>query len=154
MHQTIRRIMPFPSTSLRPLFQRPPTPVWFWVSPSASFGGCRAGEQSRRSRNRAFNLLIEKGLNAEEARARMAMTAQRTKLSLLSKAADYAGLDLGEVVSEEERLAAENKQRLMPSTAHPRLPTRMRVLPLPPMSSPHLRGQQSSRCRSRCASFR
>ena len=60
-------------------------------------------------RNRAFNLLVEKGLNAEEARARRAMTAQRTKLSLLSKAADYAGLDLGEVVSEEERLAAEKQ---------------------------------------------
>ena len=60
-------------------------------------------------RNRGFNLLVEKGLNAEEARARMAMTAQRTKLSLLSKAADYAGLDLGEVVSEEERLAAEKQ---------------------------------------------
>ena len=63
-------------------------------------------------RNRAFNLLVEKGLNAEEARARMAMTAQRTKLSLLSKAADYAGLDLGEVVSEEERLAAEKQAEI------------------------------------------
>ncbi|MGB1679571.1 MAG: hypothetical protein ACPHFV_05960 [Poseidonia sp.] len=63
-------------------------------------------------RNRGFNLLVEKGLNAEEARARMAMTAQRTKLSLLSKAADYAGLDLGEVVSEEERLAAEKQAEI------------------------------------------
>ncbi|MGB1485301.1 MAG: hypothetical protein ACPG9E_04850 [Poseidonia sp.] len=63
-------------------------------------------------RNRGFNLLVEKGLNAEEARARMAMIAQRTKLSLLSKAADYAGLDLGEVVSEEERLAAEKQAEI------------------------------------------
>ena len=43
---------------------------------------------------------------------RMAMTAQRTKLSLLSKAADYAGLDLGEVVSEDERLAAEKQAEI------------------------------------------
>ena len=63
-------------------------------------------------RNRGFNLLIENGLNAEEARARMAMTAQRTKLTLLSKAADYAGLDLGEVVSEEDRIAAEKQAEI------------------------------------------
>ena len=63
-------------------------------------------------RNRAFNLLIERGLNREEARAHMAMTAQRTKLSIFSKAADYAGLDLGEVIPEEQRVAAEKEAEM------------------------------------------
>ena len=63
-------------------------------------------------RNRAFNLLIERGLNKEEARAHMAMTAQRTKLSIFSKAADYAGLDLGEVIPEEQRVAAEKEAEM------------------------------------------
>ncbi len=63
-------------------------------------------------RNRGFNLLIERGLNKEEARAHMAMTAQRTKLSIFSKAADYAGLDLGEVVPEDQRLASEKQAEM------------------------------------------
>ncbi len=63
-------------------------------------------------RNRGFNLLIERGLSREDARAHMALTAQRTKLSMLSKPADYAGLDLGEVVSEEERIAAQKQAEM------------------------------------------
>ena len=63
-------------------------------------------------RNKGFNLLIERGLNQEEARAHMAAVAQRTSLSFLSKAVDYAGLALGEVVSEEERLAAHKQAEM------------------------------------------
>ena len=63
-------------------------------------------------RNKGFNLLIERGLNQEEARAHMAAVAQRTSLSFLSKAVDYAGLALGEVVSEEERLAAQKQAEM------------------------------------------
>jgi hypothetical protein len=63
-------------------------------------------------RNRGYNLLIERGLSREEAQAHMAMAAQRSKLSLFSKAADYAGLNLGEVVSEDERLAAQKQAEM------------------------------------------
>ena len=63
-------------------------------------------------RNKGFNLLIERGLNQEEARAHMATVAQRTPLSFFSKAVDYAGLALGEVVSEEERLAAQKQAEM------------------------------------------
>ncbi|MDP6195074.1 MAG: hypothetical protein QF880_05090 [Candidatus Poseidonia sp.] len=62
--------------------------------------------------NRGFNLLIERGLNREEAQAHMAMTAQRSKLTLFSKAEDFAGLNLGEVVSEDERVAAQKQAEM------------------------------------------
>ena len=59
-------------------------------------------------RNRGFNLLIQRGLNAEEARAHMAKVAQQNKVGLFAPAEAHAGLDVGvDVVSAEERQAAE-----------------------------------------------
>ena len=84
-------------------------------------------------RNRAFNLLIERGLNKEEARAHMAMTAQRTKLSIFSKAADYAGLDLGEVIPEEQRVAAEKEAEMEAIYGPPTPLTRTQALHRQPM---------------------
>ena len=63
-------------------------------------------------RRLAFNLLIDRGLDADEARAHMAMTAQKKRLNLLSKAEAYAGLDAGDVVSEEDRIAAEKQAEM------------------------------------------
>lgn len=63
-------------------------------------------------RNRGFNLLIEKGLSSEEARAHMAGVAQQSKLGFLSKPEDYAGVDMGEAVSGEERRAAQAKAEM------------------------------------------
>ena len=75
-------------------------------------GAAALGINRTVQRNRGFNLLIERGLNREEAKAHMAMTAQRTKLTLFSKASHYAGLDLGEVVSEEERKVAQQQAEM------------------------------------------
>ena len=59
-------------------------------------------------RNRGFNLLIQRGLNTEEARAHMAKVAQQNKVGLFAPAEAHAGLDVGaDVVSAEERQAAE-----------------------------------------------
>ena len=58
-------------------------------------------------RNRGLNLLIEKGLSREEAHAHMAGVAQQSKLGFFSKPEDYAGVDMGEPVSQEERRAAQ-----------------------------------------------
>lgn len=59
-------------------------------------------------RNRGFNLLIQRGLNTEEARAHMAKVAQQNKVSLFAAAEAHAGLDVGvAVVSAEERQAAQ-----------------------------------------------
>ena len=59
-------------------------------------------------RNRGFNLLIQRGLNAEEARAHMAKVAQQNKVGLFAPAEAHAGLDVGvDVVSAEERQAAQ-----------------------------------------------
>lgn len=63
-------------------------------------------------RNRGFNLLIEKGLSSEEARAHMAGVAQQSKLGFFSKPEDYAGADMGEAVSVEERRAAQAKAEM------------------------------------------
>ena len=75
-------------------------------------GGAGLAVNRTVQRNRGFNLLIERGLNPEEARAHMAMTSQRTKLTVFSKAVDYAGLELGDVVSEDERLAAQKQAEM------------------------------------------
>ena len=59
-------------------------------------------------RNRGFNLLIQRGLNTEEARAHMAKVAQQNKVGLFAPAEAHAGLDMGaDVVSAEERQAAQ-----------------------------------------------
>ena len=59
-------------------------------------------------RNRGFNLLIQRGLNAEEARTHMAKVAQQNKVGLFAPAEAHAGLDVGvDVVSAEERQAAQ-----------------------------------------------
>ena len=59
-------------------------------------------------RNRGFNLLIQRGLNTEEARAHMAKVAQQNKVGLFATAEDHAGLEVGaDVVSAEERKAAQ-----------------------------------------------
>ncbi len=63
-------------------------------------------------RNRGFNLLIAKGLNADEARAHMAIVAQQTSLGLFSTPEDYAGFDVGEAVSQDERRAAQAKAEM------------------------------------------
>lgn len=63
-------------------------------------------------RNRGFNLLIEKGLSSEEARAHMAGVAQESKLGFFSKPEDYAGVEMGEAVSGEERRAAQAKAEM------------------------------------------
>ena len=59
-------------------------------------------------RNKGFNLLIQRGLNAEEARAHMARVAQQNKLGLFAPAEAHAGLDVEkDLVSAEERQAAQ-----------------------------------------------
>jgi len=59
-------------------------------------------------RNRGFNLLIQRGLNADEARAHMGKVAQQNKVGLFASAEAHAGLDVGvDVVSAEERQAAQ-----------------------------------------------
>ena len=63
-------------------------------------------------RNRGFNLLIERGLGEEEARAHMSMTAQRNRIGWFAKPEAYAGLDAGDVVSNEDRRAAQKQAEL------------------------------------------
>jgi hypothetical protein len=63
-------------------------------------------------RNRGFNLLIGKGLSSDEARAHMAGVAQQSKLGFFSKPEDYAGVEMGEAVSGEERRAAQAKAEM------------------------------------------
>lgn len=60
-------------------------------------------------RRLAVDLLLNRGLNEEEARAHMAFVAQQTKHALLAKAEAYAGLDQGDVRPQAER-EAEAKQ--------------------------------------------
>ena len=63
-------------------------------------------------RTRGFNLLIGKGLSSDEARAHMAAVAQQSNLGFFSKPEDYAGFDVGEAVSQQERQAAEAKAEM------------------------------------------
>ncbi len=63
-------------------------------------------------RNRGFNLLIERGLDDDEARAYMSMTAERNRIGWFAKPEVYAGLDAGDVVSTEDRRAAEKQAEL------------------------------------------
>ncbi len=60
-------------------------------------------------RRLALDLLLNRGLNHEDAKAHMAMVAQQERLPLLSKAVAYAGLHLGEVVPREVQ-EAQQKQ--------------------------------------------
>ena len=63
-------------------------------------------------RNRGFKLLIGRGLDEEEARAHMSMTAQRNRIGWFAKPEAYAGLDAGDVVSAEDRRAAQKQAEL------------------------------------------
>ena len=63
-------------------------------------------------RRLGFDLLLNRGLNEDEARNHMAAIAQRTSLGLFAKAEDYAGLDQGEVMSQEERNAAQKEAEM------------------------------------------
>ena len=63
-------------------------------------------------RRLAFDMLLNRGLDEDEARGHMAMVAQRTSLPLFASAVSYAGLDQGEVVSAEEREAAQRQAEI------------------------------------------
>ena len=63
-------------------------------------------------RNRGFKLLIGRGLDEEEARTHMSMTAQRNRIGWFAKPEAYAGLDSGDVVSTEDRRAAQKQAEL------------------------------------------
>ena len=56
-------------------------------------------------RKLALDLLLDRGLSEEEARAHMAAIAQQSTLSIRSKAVHYAGLDRGEVRPQAEQEA-------------------------------------------------
>ncbi len=63
-------------------------------------------------RTRGYNLLIDKGLSSDEARAHMAAVAQQSNLGFFSKPEDYAGFDVGEAMSQQERQAAQAKAEM------------------------------------------
>ncbi len=56
-------------------------------------------------RRLAVDMLLNRGLSMDEARAHMALVAQQTALPMLAKAVAYAGLDQGEVRPQAEREA-------------------------------------------------
>jgi len=56
-------------------------------------------------RRLALDMLLNRGLSLDEARAHMALVAQQTALPMLAKAVAYAGLDQGEVRPQAEREA-------------------------------------------------
>jgi hypothetical protein len=56
-------------------------------------------------RRLALDMLLNRGLSMDEARAHMALVAQQTALPMLAKAVAYAGLDQGEVRPQAEREA-------------------------------------------------
>ena len=56
-------------------------------------------------RRLALDMLLNRGLNKDEARAHMDLVAQQTSLPLLARAVTYAGLDQGEVRPQAEREA-------------------------------------------------
>lgn len=56
-------------------------------------------------RRLALDLLLNRDLSVEEAKAHMALVAQQTRFPLLAKAEAYAGLDQGEVRPQAEREA-------------------------------------------------
>ncbi len=60
-------------------------------------------------RRLAVDMLLNRGLSLEEARAHMDLVAQQTSLSLFAKALAYAGLDQGDVRPQAEREAAEKQ---------------------------------------------
>ena len=63
-------------------------------------------------RNRGFTLLLGRGLDEEEAHAHMSMVAQRNRIGWFAKPEVYAGLDAGDVVSTEDRRAAQKQAEL------------------------------------------
>ena len=63
-------------------------------------------------RNRGFNMLIQRGLDGEEAQAHMAVVAERSRIGWFAKAEVHAGLDAGDVVSTEDRRAAEKQAEM------------------------------------------
>lgn len=56
-------------------------------------------------RRLALDMLLNRDLSVEEAKAHMALVAQKTRFPLLAKAEAYAGLDQGEVRPQAEREA-------------------------------------------------
>ena len=74
----------------------------------ALLGGLALGYRTLQRRN-GLMLLMENGLSQEEARAHMAMVAQRRRLPFRAKPEEHAGLDQGEVnpQAERERAAKE-----------------------------------------------
>ena len=56
-------------------------------------------------RRLALDMLLNRGLSMDEARAHMALVAQQTALPMLARAVAYAGLDQGEVRPQAEREA-------------------------------------------------
>jgi len=56
-------------------------------------------------RRLAVDMLLNRGLSMDEARAHMALVAQQTALPMLARAVAYAGLDQGEVRPQAEREA-------------------------------------------------
>ena len=76
------------------------------------FGGASVFGYGVWQRRLAFDLLLNRGLSEDEARGHMAMIAQRTKLSPISSAEAYAGLDQGEVVPADEREKAARQAEM------------------------------------------
>lgn len=75
----------------------------------ALLGGAGLSGYRAWQRRLAVDLLLNRGLNEEEAKAHMSIIAQQTRLSWLAKAESYAGLDQGDVRPQAER-EAEAKQ--------------------------------------------
>ena len=75
----------------------------------ALLGGAGLSAYRAWQRRLALDLLLNRGLNREEAKAHMSIIAQQTRLSWLANAEAYAGLDQGDVRPQAER-EAEAKQ--------------------------------------------
>ena len=79
----------------------------FVVTLSISFIGYRRWQSSI-----AVGLLTGRGLSDSEAKAHMAMVRQSQKLPLFAKAIQLAGLDVGEVVTQDQQEQARKEAEL------------------------------------------
>jgi len=80
-------------------------PVFGSLVVLALLGGAGLSAYRAWQRRLAVDLLLNRGLNQEEAKAHMSIIAQQTRLSWLSNAEAYAGLDQGDVRPQAEREA-------------------------------------------------
>ena len=106
------------------------------VTVAAVLGGSAVGYRTVQ-RGKARGLLVARGLSDDEARAHMALVAQRRRLSFRATPEQHAGLDEGEVQpqAERERAAKEAEMQAIYGASTPTADPNLAFAPPPQVAS-------------------